>query len=232
MFEWIKRHKVKCVIIVISLIFLPMILINCLFKLSSSCDFFVAEWLPDNALLYWGSCLSFIGTVSLGAVAVWQNYNFKLQNDKFNEKVLKLQIFSGCAYFKSASCKIQKDTRKLVFSVIFKNIGKSLAVAVIPVEFEFSKYAFKTSANRDDIVTYTFDEQYSNISIEGLIKLDCEFSAKIKIKANEFYFAHITLSIVSENQMQYNQIIQLKFQYINKQFRFINEYVQYLELYE
>lgn len=118
-FEWIKKHKILCIIIVISLMILPMIAINCLFKLRPCLDFFVADWLPDNALLYWGSCLTFIGTISLGAVAVWQNYHFKLQNDKFNEKVLKLQIFSGYAYFKSSSCKIQKSTKKVVFNAFF-----------------------------------------------------------------------------------------------------------------
>ena len=87
---WISKHKIIVITVTICLIFLPMMLIHFIFKFHPNNDLLVAEWLPDNALLYWGSCLSFIGTVLLGCVSIYQNK----EAQKTNENMLKMQAES------------------------------------------------------------------------------------------------------------------------------------------
>ena len=83
--DWIKKHKIAftliCLIILLLLIGVPFI-INILFKISASVDIFVAEWDAGDALGYYGAILSFIGTVVLGALALYQNHIIKADADK------------------------------------------------------------------------------------------------------------------------------------------------------
>ena len=85
MFDWIKKHKIAfiliCLTILLLLIGVPFI-INILFKISAAADVFVAEWDAGDALGYYGAILSFIGTVVLGALALYQNHIIKTDADK------------------------------------------------------------------------------------------------------------------------------------------------------
>ena len=60
---------------------MPFIL-NILFKIDAITDIFVAEWCPGDALGYYGAILSFVGTVVLGALALYQNHIIKTEADK------------------------------------------------------------------------------------------------------------------------------------------------------
>jgi len=83
--DWIKNHKVLfaliCVAILLLLIGVPFI-INILFKVPAISEAFVAEWDAGDALGYYGAILSFIGTVVLGALALYQNHIIKAEADK------------------------------------------------------------------------------------------------------------------------------------------------------
>ena len=85
MFEWIKKRKVFfiiiCLLIIIALLGIPFIL-NLLFKLGSSTNIIKAEWSAGDALGYYGDVLSFLGTVILGALALYQNHIIKEEADK------------------------------------------------------------------------------------------------------------------------------------------------------
>lgn len=85
MFEWIKKHKVLfiiiCVIILIALIGVPFA-INLLFKADTNINVLQAEWSAGDALGYYGAVLSFLGTVILGALALYQNHIIKEEADK------------------------------------------------------------------------------------------------------------------------------------------------------
>jgi hypothetical protein len=84
MFEWIKKNKVLfiiiCIIVFIVLIGVPFG-INLLFKIQSNINIFEAEWTAGDALGYYGAVLSFIGTVVLGALALYQNHIIKQEAD-------------------------------------------------------------------------------------------------------------------------------------------------------
>lgn len=85
MFDWIKTHKVIftiiCLTLLIALIGIPLI-INLLFKFNSNISIFEAEWSAGDALGYYGAVLSFVGTVVLGALALYQNHIIKVEADK------------------------------------------------------------------------------------------------------------------------------------------------------
>lgn len=85
MLEWIKKHKgtfmLACISVLFLLIGVPLI-INILFKTYSSIEIFQAEWSAGDALGYYGAVLSFVGTVVLGALALYQNHVIKADADK------------------------------------------------------------------------------------------------------------------------------------------------------
>ena len=85
MIDWFKKHRVLfaliCVVILLLLMGIPFV-INILFKINTTTDIFVAEWSAGDALGYYGAILSFLGTVVLGALALYQNHIIKTEADK------------------------------------------------------------------------------------------------------------------------------------------------------
>lgn len=90
MFNWIKKHKVLLVLISLAVLFalvgIPLI-INLLFKFNCGISMFQAEWSAGEALGYYGSVLSFIGTVVLGALALYQNHIIKEEANKRSAEI-------------------------------------------------------------------------------------------------------------------------------------------------
>ena len=85
MFDWIKKHKIIFSFICIAILFMLFgvpFLINLLYKVDATVDIFAAEWSAGEALSYYGAILSFIGTVVLGALALYQNHIIKVETDK------------------------------------------------------------------------------------------------------------------------------------------------------
>ena len=85
MIDWIKKRKVLFVLICVAILFLLIgvpFIINILFKINAAADIFAAEWSAGDALGYYGAILSFIGTVVLGALALYQNHIIKTEADE------------------------------------------------------------------------------------------------------------------------------------------------------
>ena len=85
MLDWIKKHRILfvivCVIISVALFGVPF-LIHLLFKVNIKAEILQAEWSAGEFLGYYGAVLSFIGTVVLGALALYQNHIIKAEADK------------------------------------------------------------------------------------------------------------------------------------------------------
>lgn len=79
--KWIKTHKLICVWSVASVVY--AFLIHCLFSVYPSNSWFVAKWSA-------GEILTYVSTVSLGLLAVWQNQKLQEENDKSQERFEKL----------------------------------------------------------------------------------------------------------------------------------------------
>lgn len=82
MFEWIKKYRKLLLIIIFISIFLVPAIIHILFKIYPKNYFFIAEWSAGELLGYYGSILSFLGTVILGALSLYQNHLLKIETDK------------------------------------------------------------------------------------------------------------------------------------------------------
>lgn len=80
--KWISKHYILFILFIGVIIFLPIVVISILLIINIGCKRLVVEWVPGNALLYWGSCLSFIGSIALGIIAVYQNLQAQKTNDK------------------------------------------------------------------------------------------------------------------------------------------------------
>ena len=53
---------------------------------------FSTELSEDGAFSFYSTVLTFIGTLGLGAVSLWQNMQYKRQSDAYNEKIEELTI--------------------------------------------------------------------------------------------------------------------------------------------
>lgn len=85
MFDWLKKNKRICFISCLGILFMLLgipFIINVLFKIYSPIYLFEAEWSAGDALGYYGDVLAFIGTVVLGALALYQNHIIKKEADK------------------------------------------------------------------------------------------------------------------------------------------------------
>lgn len=95
MFEWMKSHKIisSGIIIFLFLFFIivmPLIL-NWIYYLDAPCNFLAVGYDISSILNYYGAILTFIGTVSLGIITVYQNYISQKKTDEVNKLTLELQ---------------------------------------------------------------------------------------------------------------------------------------------
>lgn len=80
--DWIKNHIVASWA-VLSIVF--AILVHITFYIAAPTKWLVAKWAP-------GDILTYVGTVSLGLLAVWQNSRFKEENDIAQQRLERLTV--------------------------------------------------------------------------------------------------------------------------------------------
>jgi hypothetical protein len=128
MFEWIKKHKalfiIICVIIFIALIGVPFA-INLLFKADTNITVFQAEWSAGDVLGYYGAVLSFLGTVILGTLALYQNHLIKEEADKKAALLEKKEHMENMPKFHLRLSGSSGFCGKL--SLIIKNISNNIS---------------------------------------------------------------------------------------------------------
>jgi len=190
-------------------------------------------WMTANLASLWGGVLSAAATIILGIVAVWQNIEYKRQSDMMQDKLFKAQVFSSCPYFSIEECDIQTKTdKKFGYMVKLKNIGKTFAPFVMISELEFSKTMLFLGKSSKDIFNKCFDETFLNVKCDDTIEFITE-QIDFELIEGQRYFSHIILSVVSDNQVQYDQQITLEFKYENNQLEYIGQAVcKFLELYD
>ena len=103
----------------------------------------------------------------------------------------------------------------------------------MPYEFEFSKYSYKCEKHTQDIFLQICETTHTNVLSEEIIDFISDSISLKMIEGQDVFYAHITLSIVSENQIQYDQVIQMKFEKRDCILKYVSEYpTQFLKLYE
>ena len=66
------KEQIQGKIGILFLIFFIPLLINILFKFDFNIWWLESEWSAGDALNFFGSILSFIGTIVLGTISIWQ----------------------------------------------------------------------------------------------------------------------------------------------------------------
>lgn len=91
---WIKAHRLKTSLCVVVLFALPLVIVHFLFKWHSGYDFLNAEWSAGDVLGYIAGFEAFVGTVALGALALWQNHTFRKENLHREQFAIRPYLFS------------------------------------------------------------------------------------------------------------------------------------------
>lgn len=89
MFDWIKRNRLRVLIGVVLfsiIIILIPIIINVMYL---SNEGYLTVWDGSDVLMFYGSVLSFTGTILLGGLALWQNERLNGINKKLTEQQYK-----------------------------------------------------------------------------------------------------------------------------------------------
>lgn len=126
----------KVLIVIVALLALVIalpVLINLLFKLPAPSSICIAEWTAGDALGYYGAVLSFLGTVALSALALWQNYKINELNNKHTTLLEEMEREKNAPCFVIRNCIATGQISKLVIFV--GNISNNVAQDVTFSDF-------------------------------------------------------------------------------------------------
>lgn len=110
------------------------LIIHILFSIAAPCDFLIGKWSA-------GDILTYVSTISLGLLAIWQNQRFKEENDKAQERLEKQN--------KEAQERIEKLTCQ----------ANELAIVSKIIE---------TEASRIEQTNQAFDKLYSHCDVRKI----------------------------------------------------------------
>lgn len=193
------------------------------------------SWMSPNLASILGGVLSAVATTILGAIAIWQNIEYRKLNDILEKRTFKAQVLSSCPYFSVTKCIANKDeTGKYIFEITLNNIGNSLATFVLPTEFEFSNLGYYYGKNSKGVVNTIYDIDYSNIEPnQSLTFISEPINYDFESTENNTFFAHMVISIVGHNQIQFDQQIQLEFRSVDNNLIYLSQHQsQFLNLYD
>lgn len=92
--SWIKTHKLFFGLLILLSFFTPMIIVHILFNNDARYEWLKAEWAAGDVLAYIAGFEAFIGTISLGALALWQNQRIHIQQMESLAPALSMNLIS------------------------------------------------------------------------------------------------------------------------------------------
>lgn len=90
--SWIIKHKTTTIIVIVLLFVTPLIFIHFLFMFKTDNPLLAAKWTPGDLMAYIAGFEAFIGTVALGALALWQNQQIHKQHIESLEPTLSMRL--------------------------------------------------------------------------------------------------------------------------------------------
>lgn len=90
--DFMKKHKVCMFILSILVFAVPPIIVHFLFKMECRIVWLQSEWSAGDVLAYIAGFETFIGTVSLGFLALWQNHQIQEQHIESQEPLLSMNL--------------------------------------------------------------------------------------------------------------------------------------------
>lgn len=128
MFNWLKKHKIMVSIVSFVIVLGVPLAIHFAFKIDAVNSLFEAEWTAGELLGYYGSILSFIGTVVLGALALYQNRLIKDESDKIEKRFEQREHERNMPKFVVVSTGSDGQCSHLRFDI--QNISENIANTV------------------------------------------------------------------------------------------------------
>lgn len=128
-FKWINKNKlifsiVSVLTFIFFIILIPLIL-NKIYYTKAICNFFVVGYSVDYILGYYGNILTFIGTVSLGIITVYQNHVSQQKTEKISE--LQIQLAERNAELAEKSYKKQLEDTNIKLLPRFELINQRIS---------------------------------------------------------------------------------------------------------
>lgn len=90
--HFMRKHKVCMFILSILVFVVPPIIVHFLFKMECKIAWLQSEWSAGDVLAYIAGFEAFIGTVSLGFLALWQNHQIQEQHIESQEPLLSMNL--------------------------------------------------------------------------------------------------------------------------------------------
>lgn len=87
-----KKHKIEMLILSIFVFAVPLLVVHLLYKIDCEITWLQSEWTAGDVLTYIAGFESFIGTVSLGFLALWQNQQIQEQYIESQEPLLSMNL--------------------------------------------------------------------------------------------------------------------------------------------
>lgn len=190
MFNWLKKHKILvCLLSIVIILGVPLV-IHILFKINSGIPFFEAEWTAGEALGYYGSILSFVGTVVLGALALYQNRIIKEESDKRESLLEQREYEKNIPKFTAISQGTSGNCSHLNFAI--NNVSENVANAA-------ELYDIKILSPENGI----YWESEKNYSFDIIPPMN---SVKVKLENPNINRDGYTFSIKMKCTDKYNEI--------------------------
>lgn len=184
-----KRNRKTNYLLIIIFVFGVPFVIHCLFKLQSSCDFFVAEWSAGDILSYYGTVTLGLITIYLACVA--NNTNKRLlEIDEMERKAfLKLNLYES---------KIDiEDTIKFI-EICFENTTDNLIVdfSIEGSEKLLLKTNWRHNQESENGIVVT---KFESITGRGLIEEDKKLVYTLAVKKYNSPFLLISFRTVCKS---------------------------------
>lgn len=141
-FNWIKNHKILTILLIVLFLIINIIIVQIPYWIGNYFPLIYTKLMPGDILLYLGSFLAFIGTISLGFLVLHQNQQIYSKSEKqntelrkineqsndINKRLLTLQESQYMPLLDVLQGKMQmiQFEKKRQISIEFSNIGKSI----------------------------------------------------------------------------------------------------------
>lgn len=87
-----RKHKVCMLVLSILIFAVPLVVVHLLYKMDCEIMWLQSEWTAGDVITYIAGFEAFIGTVSLGFLALWQNHQIQEQHIESQEPILSMNL--------------------------------------------------------------------------------------------------------------------------------------------
>lgn len=170
--NFIKNHKFCALLISIPIFIIPLILVHIFYTLDIGIEWLQAKWSAGEILAYIAGFEAFIGTVSLGFLALYQNHKIQVEHIENQEPLLSMNLISddGMLY------------------LIVTNNGQTAAININIDVLEIFNNGCNNKLDLDGLF-YTPFQLYPNEKVKGRVAISGnilgeQFFPQIKLKVS------------------------------------------------